>query len=597
MKKLLTLAAVGLTAFAAQAQNRQAMNATAAPTRCANAHANLSVPHATGYTPLKGAKTGNATAFYTDTFSATSFTMTNPWVAGGNTPSQGSWKFTNTAATGAYNIGKIFSTTSAGGWMLYDSDGIGALFNSTPQVGTLTSPTISCAGHSYVGVRFQQYTERFQDTFYLQVSNNGGTTWTTYPIFPNMALTNNLSTENPEVTTINITATAANQANVKVRFYYSCSFAGGGYNWLVDDFQMLDLDPIDLGLIKSGAVMTLGGTSGNTPMGTMPKQFADTVVPFTSLINYGGLAQSGVTVSANIYRAGTALYPASKVFTSIPVNAYDSFAAFNNGYKSTTVGSYAATFSVNQTGDAVTANNTDTVVYNISDSSLCVFLGYQESTKRLNPYYYNGGYTVVGTGTPATKRFVGSQFEIPAGKRDTLTSLSVCFTSSTVAGAAINGEIYKLDDTDPNNPIWNIVGSTFSKTLTAGDISSTGALVFVNLPVNIGTNKKYVVADAGLYAAVIRPSSSSVSQAVYVAAARPAAPANLIGRYGALDEYSGTAGGFGLGIGTTYFTYEDVPAVVANFGNTSTSGTNPQLQCSGPERCICGQVIPQSCEY
>jgi hypothetical protein len=242
-----------------------------------------------GYPP-RNAKGTVATAFVTDTFNAASLT-TGGWVASGNTSTAGTWKFTRQASTNVYSIGSLNSTSRAGGWMIYDSDSIGVLFNSSPQIGTLTSPSYSCTGHNYVGVRFEQYTRRFLDTFIIQISNNGGASWISYPVAANMALYGDEKTPNPLVTTVNITATAANQANVRVRFYYSCSVAGGAWNWLVDDFQLVDLDPVDLGLIKSGALITLREGEGYAPVGTQPLIFADTVIPITSVSNYGVLPQ------------------------------------------------------------------------------------------------------------------------------------------------------------------------------------------------------------------------------------------------------------------------------------------------------------------
>ncbi len=564
MKKLLTIVAAGAISLAVQAQNRQA-KVVAPANRCSAAH--VASQPAVGFTPvIPGLKGAAATAFFTDTFNSNSFN-TGGWVAGGNTPTAGTWKFTTQASTGSFGIGRIFSTTNAGGWMLYDSDSIGVKFNAAPQIGTLTSPNIPCTGHTYVGVRFQQYTERFRDTFLLQVSNNGGTSWTSFPIFPNMGLTSNLSTDNPEVTTINVSSVASNQANVMVRFYYSGAFVGGGYNWLVDDFQMLDLDPVDLGLIKSGAVMTLGGASGNTPMGTQPKLFADTVVPLTSVVNYGGLSQTNTTITGNVYYNGSSVYQATDNFASVPINGYDSIAILGNGYKSTAVGSYLVTYSMNQPNDAVASNNVDTIVYNISDSSLCVFLGYQEATKRLSGYYYNGGYGVIGT--TGTKRYVGANFEVPAGKKDTITTVSVCFAPSTVVGASVVVEIYQLD---VSGDFYTFKGATQPKTLTAADISTSSALSFTTLPLNIGTGavKQWLIADEGYWAAVVRPASSSVTQAITIASARPGAPSSIINRYGVLDAYTGTGGLFGLDLGNNqdFFTNEDVPAVVVNFGNS-----------------------------
>lgn len=242
MKKLIPVLAASMLAYAAQAQSVTDRGASTVvqPHREAAVYLPQDAPFATQ--SRHNAKTTAATVFFTDTFNANSLT-TGGWVAGGNTGSA-SWRVTNATPTGAYNIGQFYGYTTGStrsAWMVYDADSIGKLYPSqTPLIGTLTSPTINCSGHTYVGVRFQQFTRRLQDTFYLNVSNNGGASWTRYDIFPNNGLTGNQLTDNPTTTIINITPTAANQPNVKVQFYYSGAYVGGTYNWNVDDFMMLD---------------------------------------------------------------------------------------------------------------------------------------------------------------------------------------------------------------------------------------------------------------------------------------------------------------------------------------------------------------------
>jgi len=572
MKKVITLLSAAMLSLGANAQNMHPANAAGKKSGNLSGNALESTMAKRRASTNPYAKATAITPFYTDTFSATSLS-TGGWVASGNTGSAGTWKFTNKASTGSFGISKINSTTAAGGYMLYDSDSIGVLFNSAPQIGTLTSPPISCTGHTYVGVRFQQYTRRFQDTFYVQVTNNNGATWTTYPISPNMGLRSNDFTNNPEITTINVSPVAANQAAVKVRFYYSGAFVGGGYNWMIDDFQMVGLDPIDLGLSKSGQVMTLGAGTGFTPMGTMAKIFADTVVPITELYNYGGTAVSSINVGTSIYTGGASVYSKSVAYPNVPINAFDSVVDFSaSGYKSTTTGTYVVPFNTTVTGDANTANNVDTTVYTISDSSLCPFMGYQESSKTLNPFFYSSNYYLhapSGTGRPnGTSYYMGNFFEIPSGTlKDTITSVSVCLSSATTVGTQIQAEVYSFDAV---GGAYNAVGRSVVKTLTAADISTSSNLVFTTLEMNIGTSKSYTIANAGSWAVVVKPVSPSTSSTILVASATSAAPVNVVGQYGVSDSSDGGIGTFGVDLPNNfnYATFADVPAVVVNFGNS-----------------------------
>ena len=569
MKKIFTfiIAGIGLTS-AAYAQKWQQTSLVKLPAQgSVSTHAYMH-PYAHRSPVLTNAKVTAITPFFTDTFNSNSF-ISGGWTAGGNTGSSGTWKFTKRASNGTYGIGAIRSTSAAGGWMLYDSDSIGALFNASPQIGTLTSPSINCATHQYVAVRFQQYAERFQDSFFVQASNDGGTSWTSYPVLPNMALRSNDFTDNPEVTTINISPVAGNMPNVKVRFYYSGTFVGGGYNWLVDDFQLVDLDPIDIGLAKSGVVMTLGNGSGLTPFGTQPFSFADTAFPVTHAYNYGGTPVSSIAVEASITSGAAPLYNQTITFPAIPINAYDSLADYSvlSGYKPPAINQYLVPFSAFVTGDANASNNEDTAVFRVSDSSLCVFSGFDPLTKTLNPYFARGDYYLhapVSSTRSETSYYMGSFFEIGAGKSDTITSVSVCIAEGTTVNSQIQVELYKYD-----NSIYQAIGKTFVQTLTAADISTANNLVFITLPLNIGLVKTYAIADAGNYVMVAKPVNPTSAQTILISSAQAAAPENFVGNYGITDSASGASYAFGQNLAGNYnySDFKDVPALVANFGD------------------------------
>ena len=150
------------------------------------------------------------------------------------------WDENGMAEEGAFwgSRGPIASPSLADGAAIFNSsflDNAGSDTNCgggiapSPHTGYLVSPTFSCAGHSTVFVRFHQYFRNFVATTTLDVSIDGGTTWVRDTLNGNLQF--NDETGNDDVQLVNISAIAANQPNVMIRF----TFEGEYYFWIIDD--------------------------------------------------------------------------------------------------------------------------------------------------------------------------------------------------------------------------------------------------------------------------------------------------------------------------------------------------------------------------
>ncbi|MBK9109033.1 MAG: hypothetical protein IPM92_11885 [Saprospiraceae bacterium] len=158
-----------------------------------------------------------------------------------------------TAAGGAYwgARGPIASASRANGAMvfnsdLYDNAGIVGNFGNgkcpAPHTGVLTSPVINCSTFPGVALKFNQYFRNFQSTVFVDVTNDGGANWTSFPVNGDIAVNQETAT-NSQIT-IDISNVAAQQANVQIRF----RFEGEYYYWIVDDVQLIDVPSFDLAL-------------------------------------------------------------------------------------------------------------------------------------------------------------------------------------------------------------------------------------------------------------------------------------------------------------------------------------------------------------
>lgn len=145
------------------------------------------------------------------------------------------------AATFYGNIGQMDSQTPNNGAAMFNSDaldsgegaapGTGPLL--APHEGSLTSPSIDCSTLDTVYLKFNQSYREFQASSILEVSNDGGMNWDTYDI--NTTIDVNDWTGPSSVVLVNISETAANASDVRIRW----TFSGDYYFWLVDDVQVL----------------------------------------------------------------------------------------------------------------------------------------------------------------------------------------------------------------------------------------------------------------------------------------------------------------------------------------------------------------------
>ncbi len=166
------------------------------------------------------------------------------------------WTYTSDGKSkGAYSdlSGAISSPSRTNGAMIFDSDfldnggiegneGLGS--SPSPHSGALTSPFINCSTFPTVTVSFYQYYQNYLSQCELQVSSDSGANWISYPINDNVKPGTGTLRGNRQI--IDVTNSAANKANVLIRFVFS----GDYYFWIIDDVTLLSLPENDLSINK-----------------------------------------------------------------------------------------------------------------------------------------------------------------------------------------------------------------------------------------------------------------------------------------------------------------------------------------------------------
>lgn len=148
------------------------------------------------------------------------------------------WKDNGQADQGLFwGNRQSIASTSGGGAMVFDSDGF--ISGQAPPIGAphqsaLVTPVIDLSGTSRVGLRFYQYYRNYQSVTSIGISTQTDI-WTDIPINGTIGL--GVETTNGNLITMDISALAANESNVQIRFL----FEGANFFWIVDDVQVLEL--------------------------------------------------------------------------------------------------------------------------------------------------------------------------------------------------------------------------------------------------------------------------------------------------------------------------------------------------------------------
>jgi hypothetical protein len=191
------------------------------------------------------------------------------------------------------------------GFVIFDSNywdddqgpcgpGLGSGQDPGPHTAWLTTGNIDLSGENDVVLTFQQQFKHFQTSTKVEISINDGPFTTVHtnagPFSPNV-----------QWVTVNISAYAANQSNVKIRF----AFQGLYYWWCIDDIVLYEPNDNDLVLTETAYTdfeLFGPGITGleNMEYDAYPTAF---IRPFDfscSFLNVGGLTQTSVDLNVAI---------------------------------------------------------------------------------------------------------------------------------------------------------------------------------------------------------------------------------------------------------------------------------------------------------
>ncbi len=139
---------------------------------------------------------------------------------------------------------KAINSNTGPGAYIFNSD----LFYSAASPGahdaSAVMPALDCTGQPAVYLSFQQYYRNLSSTTTVEVSIDGGMSWTAFPV--NAAVPPQQESFNGERIFLDLTSIAAGEPNVRIRF----RFEGRLFFWIIDDiFVTNDLPAVDIGIL------------------------------------------------------------------------------------------------------------------------------------------------------------------------------------------------------------------------------------------------------------------------------------------------------------------------------------------------------------
>lgn len=251
MKKIYFLTAVVLSASAVNAQQNYSVLS-------ASKKGPFSVKAAK---PVSNIEKTEGDVIYSNNFSTPSdWAISN---AGAPTHTSGDWAIVNampgslTSQIPTYGFPGAMSSASGGNFALVNSDaaGNGALQDAylTTAAGIDVATLLSNAGSAANTPLYLKFTEiyrHYQESFFVAISNNGGTSWTEFQVNTEAEVPVNTNSGDPEFETVNITPAIGGGnwgSDVRIRFRYQ-----GTYDWFwgVDDVQLVEAWQNDIKVVE-----------------------------------------------------------------------------------------------------------------------------------------------------------------------------------------------------------------------------------------------------------------------------------------------------------------------------------------------------------
>lgn len=362
----------------------------------------------------------------------------------------------------------LASASAANGWMMLDDDNYGN--NATFIAVSLVTPAINCSANTQVFLTLQeQFRQYLLGEGVIYVSNDN-VNWTAVHNAAD-GLAQGDDTPNPFAPIIDISAVAANQATVYLKFTYRGDW---DYFWQIDDIQVYEPSAIDVNALS---VNPLNAEYTQIPLSQMGGSILTGEVH-----NNGTTATSGGTALFEVVDAVSSTVAFSE---SVNLPAIASLAASSvsttNAFTPTAAGDYLVRMTVALAGDATAGND-------ILESSITVV---SDSVYARDNDVNNGS---LGIGAGPADGIVGQNFDVTATA--SLTSISF-FLTDAMSPATLGSPLWATihTQTPGSSPDNASIASTDTLLLLPGTVATGGqwfTLQMSGSPASLTPGRYYV---------------------------------------------------------------------------------------------------------
>lgn len=414
------------------------------------------------------------------------FNTTTNWIAtapvgAGAAPEYG-WSIGNTTNSWAAAIDPTMNTT--GNFARFRNGNTTTKFDGGPFTFEFDS-VFNLSAVPAPNIAFEQYGARFITVQAVQVSVNGGTTWTTVGSntdIPPLTSGGGSDYPNPMTRTFNIAAAiAGNPANVRIRLFWDGAMNGPSmnyidYGWYVDNIRIVEGYSYDL---------QNEGTHHRSGVGTiMPTGMPYYMIPTTQITeidfagtvsNQGALTHTGTTLNVSVNN-GSVVYTGSSAAVSLAPNATDSLST-TTPFTPAGLGTYNVTYWFDGTNtEEITNNDTTYDSFEVTDYTYARDNG-----------VLAGGIAEV-TSTAGGTFSIGNVFEF--FEDGVIGAVDIYITDEPTnadAGQLIYAEVYKWD-----GAAYVLESSSPDYTIQSGDLDGFVKLV-LNDPVTVAAGDDILI--------------------------------------------------------------------------------------------------------
>lgn len=344
------------------------------------------------------------------------------------------------------------ATTAETGYVHVNSDAAGQLPQS--HISRLTTSAIDCSGKNEVFVKFQShigtYTITPSTSAILRVSTDLNN-WTNFVAFPDLITTNEFS-PNPNISILDISSVAANQATVYLQWQWTGNYE---YMWDLDDIELFDLNPtpkFDLAISN----FFYPASSFATPASQIS---TDTFGFFILMSNRGLQPMTNVRVKATVEDVNSSeiLFADSVLLETIDPGVVDSFVSFSQLFApELPEGDYAIRYSVqSDSSDLRPGDNARVSPFVVTSNIFSKESGAQTATRPASDVAWTvGNYYVMSSGQFDTYKATTAEFAFATDS----TELDVADVKAAIALLKVNDDVpldFEGFDTDefPGNSV------------------------------------------------------------------------------------------------------------------------------------------------